>query len=170
MLLEHGLEGFRLDQTAAAAGTSARMLIHHFGSKDELVAAALTEARRRQLAMFDEHLERSEVTDLPTLLIAVRALLGSPEAQPLLRLFAEVHASAAREPERLPGFARASVHDWLPQLAKALSTAGYPADDAQALATLCLAVERGLLLDDLSTQEHERTESAHMALLRLLAT
>ena len=40
-VLEHGLIGLSLRPLAAALGTSDRMLIYHFGSKDELIAAVL---------------------------------------------------------------------------------------------------------------------------------
>ena len=38
-VLEHGLIGLSLRPLAAELGTSDRMLLYHFGSKDELVAA-----------------------------------------------------------------------------------------------------------------------------------
>lgn len=43
-VLEHGLIGFTLRPVAKAIGTSDRMLIYHFGSRDQLVAEATTRA------------------------------------------------------------------------------------------------------------------------------
>ena len=45
-LLERGVGDLSLRPLADRVGTSARLLIFHFGSKDELLAAALAEVRR----------------------------------------------------------------------------------------------------------------------------
>ena len=45
--LEHGLIGLSLRPLAADLGTSDRMLLYHFGSKDELVAAILRHSNDR---------------------------------------------------------------------------------------------------------------------------
>src|SRR5262249_32927762 len=47
-VLAHGLSGLSLRPLAAALGTSTRMLLYDFGSKEELVADVLAEARRRE--------------------------------------------------------------------------------------------------------------------------
>ena len=49
-VLEHGLIGLSLRPLAADLGTSDRMLLYHFGSKDELVAAVLRESNERSTA------------------------------------------------------------------------------------------------------------------------
>src|SRR2546429_9461178 len=46
-VLEHGLEGVSLRPLAAALGTSTRMLLYDFGSKEALLDEALAEIRRR---------------------------------------------------------------------------------------------------------------------------
>ena len=48
-VLEHGLIGLTLRPLAAAIGTSDRMLIYHFGGRDELVAAVV--ARTNELSV-----------------------------------------------------------------------------------------------------------------------
>jgi AcrR family transcriptional regulator len=52
-VFEHGLIGLTLRPVAAAIGTSDRMLIYHFGSRDELVAAVVTRAEDRAIAAVD---------------------------------------------------------------------------------------------------------------------
>lgn len=49
-VLEHGLIGLSLRPLAAHLGTSDRMLLYHFGSKDELVADLLRTANDRAVA------------------------------------------------------------------------------------------------------------------------
>ena len=51
--LEHGLPD-RLAPLAGAAGTSNRMLIYHFGTRDGLLREVLHQARRRQVETFSD--------------------------------------------------------------------------------------------------------------------
>jgi len=46
-VLEHGLIGLSLRPVAAAVGTSDRMLIYHFGSRDALVSAVVARSTER---------------------------------------------------------------------------------------------------------------------------
>ena len=45
-----GIGGRSLREIADAAGTSHRMLLHHFGSRDEMLLAIVEEIERRQVA------------------------------------------------------------------------------------------------------------------------
>jgi AcrR family transcriptional regulator len=168
-LLRVGVSAADLSAMARELGTSARMLVHHFGSKDELIAAALDEAREQQRSLFHNWLETRDDRTVAGLLRSLWELMQTPQAQPYLRLFSEVYMLTVQQPERFFGFStRAAVHDWLPGLERALRDGGANDDEARALATLVLAVQRGLLLDALGTAEHERVQAAHHALLRLL--
>ena len=51
--LQHGLPD-RLGPLAAAAGTSPRMLLYHFATKDDLLRAVLRRARARQRQRFGD--------------------------------------------------------------------------------------------------------------------
>lgn len=52
-VLEHGLIGLTLRPVAAAVGTSDRMLLYHFGSRDDLVTAVVTRTEERAVAGID---------------------------------------------------------------------------------------------------------------------
>jgi AcrR family transcriptional regulator len=168
VLLERGLFGVSLEDLGRSVGASGRMLVYHFGSKDGLLKAALEEARRQQIAAAREHLASATISDLTDLLRAIWDFLRAPSIQPYLRLFSEVAALSAQEPTRFPGFAYASVHDWLPDLEIAMEAAGHDPSSARSLATIAFAIERGLLLDRMATGERERVEVAHDFLLRLI--
>ena len=47
----HGLAGLSLRPLAAALGTSPRMLLYDFGTKERLIAEILAEARRREAVL-----------------------------------------------------------------------------------------------------------------------
>jgi AcrR family transcriptional regulator len=168
-LLRVGVSAADLGEMARELGTSARMLVHYFGSKDELIAAAVDEARAQQRDLFRDWFEARDDRTVADLLRSLWDLLQTPQLQPYLRLFSEVHALTVQQPGRFPGFSTwAAVHDWLPRLEQALRQGGAGDDEARALATLVLAVQRGLLLDAHGTGEHQRVEAAHHALIRLL--
>jgi AcrR family transcriptional regulator len=69
-VLEHGLIGLTLRPLAAAIGTSDRMLIYHFGSRDALVSAVVDRATARAIR---------EVEALPP---APTSSPASPSARP----------------------------------------------------------------------------------------
>jgi AcrR family transcriptional regulator len=157
-----------LKDLADELGTSSRMLVHHFGARDALVAAALAHARSQLLGTCREQLAKANPQDLSSLVLTLRGMIIDPGNRPFFQLFDQVHALAQTDPERFPGFARASVHDWLPQLTELLTPTSTDEADAQARATLALAVIRGLMLDENATQEHARIDDA-LAVFKIAA-
>jgi AcrR family transcriptional regulator len=138
-VLEHGLSGLSLRPLARALGTSPRMLLYDFGTKERLVAEVLAEIRRREAGLLAAHGE-------PDLKL-VWEWISAPAREPFLRLFFETYVLG------LGGDARAMVEDWLDFL-----RASWGLDDATA--TLYVAVVRGLLLDRLATADRDRTDAA----------
>jgi AcrR family transcriptional regulator len=145
-VLARGLAGLSLRPLAKALGTSTRMLLYDFGSKDQLIHEILAEIRRRE-----ESLLEAEVHTLDD----VWRWIAAPEREPFLRLFFEIYVGALGRQEAEP-----LVRDWLDYL----QTSWHPPVD-EATATLMVAVVRGLLLDRLTTGDRERTDAA----LRLFA-
>jgi AcrR family transcriptional regulator len=158
--LEHGLPD-RLEPLASAAGTSTRMLIYHFGTRDALLRAVLGRARQRQLAAFGDLLRvRPEQPYTATLANAWTVMTG-PEGQPYLRMFGQLRESA--EQQLWPDFRRVATTDWLGPLEEGLRSIDRP-----ELATLVLAVIRGLLMDLDATADRTRTDRAFSDFLRTL--
>lgn len=168
-LLRVGVSAADLGELAAELETSPRMLVHYFGSKDRLIDEAVGEAREQQRRLVREWFAARRARTLPGLFRMLWDLMQAPRAQPYLRLFSEVYTLAVQQPGRFRNFSTyAAVHDWLPGLEEVLNNGGIAGEQARALATLILAVERGLLLDALGTGEQDRVQAAHDALLRLL--
>jgi AcrR family transcriptional regulator len=150
--LAHGLPD-RLEPLATATGTSARMLLYHFGTRDALLRAVLRHARQRQLDSFGELLRaRPEEPYTLTLNRAWTAVTG-PDGQPYLRMFGRLRESA--EQRLWPDFRRTATTDWLGPLEDGLRSIGRP-----ELATLVLAVIRGLIMDLDATGDTTRTDRA----------
>jgi AcrR family transcriptional regulator len=165
-VLAHGLAGISLRPLAAAVGSSPRVLLFLFGSKDGLVRALLARARAQETELLARPPARGGAAAAG---LEVWSWLAADEHRGLLRLWVESYARSLIEPDGPWGeFARETVDDWLTLLA-----AGQPArtrDDASAVAerTLVLAVLRGALLDLLATGDRERTtEAVRVGLERL---
>ncbi|WP_428483082.1 TetR/AcrR family transcriptional regulator [Qipengyuania sp.] len=95
-VLEHGLAGASLRPLAKAAGTSDRMLIYHFGSKDGLVTALLEHVA----GMYSGALEMAYPTEPATsrrdCAQRLLAIGRAPMFAPFLRLWWEIVAGAAK--------------------------------------------------------------------------
>src|SRR3954464_6529940 len=99
--LTHGLPD-RMEPLAAAAGTSTRMLIYHFGTRDVLLRETLRQARQRQRDFFGELLSPRPDEPYPvTLRRAWRDMTG-PAGRPYLDMFGKLRENA--EQQLWPGF------------------------------------------------------------------
>src|SRR4029434_41657 len=86
-----GIGGVWLRDVAEAVGTSHRMLLHHFGSRDELLLAIVDEVERRQMSALPE-----PPTDPADAMAAMWNELRRPELRPFERLFFECYARGAQ--------------------------------------------------------------------------
>jgi AcrR family transcriptional regulator len=159
-LLEHGLVTVSLRDLAAAVGVSPRMLVHHFGSKEELVSCALRAARSRQREAFEARLAAQSERPYADVLTDGWRWFATDEARPYLRLFGQLHALAGAPDSPHAAFLRESVLDWLPTLEEGFVADRVDPATARELATLTLAVVRGLLQDANATGDHERVSAA----------
>jgi AcrR family transcriptional regulator len=150
--LAHGLPD-RLGPLAAATGTSSRMLIYHFETRDRLLREVLQQARRRQVETFTELLRLRADEPYPATLARAWKAISGPQGAPYLRIFSRLHDHAG-EP-LWPGFRRAATTDWLAPLEEGMGSLGRP-----ELATVVLAVIRGLLMDLDATGDTARTHRA----------
>jgi AcrR family transcriptional regulator len=153
-----GIGGRSLRDIAEAVGTSHRMLIHHFGSRDELLLAIVEEVERRQAATL------AELPHDPAAAVAAMwADLRRPELWPFERLFFECYARAAQGEEPFARLVPAAVDGWL---ADVDAHAGGAADPA--MVRLGLAVTRGLLLDLVATGDVAGVDAAAARFVELL--
>jgi len=159
-VLEHGLADLSLRPLATAVAASPRTLLYHFGSKEELVTAVLGEVARRQARLIDAWYERSAEHDAPTLLLRAWQWLTAPCHERLLRLLFETYGLALQDRKRYGSFLRTTSSDWIAPFARALERRGFSRERATALATLLVAVTRGLLLDLLATGDRTRVDRA----------
>jgi AcrR family transcriptional regulator len=154
-----GIGGRSLREIAEAVGTSHRMLLHYFISRDEMMLSIVEEVERRQTAMFDDL-----PSDPAAAFAAMWADLRRPEVRPFERLFFECYARAANGEEPFARLVPAAVDGWLEVVDEAAS--GHV---DRASARLGLAVTRGLLLDLVATGDEKGVDAAAARFASLLA-
>lgn len=155
-VLHHGLSDLSLRPLAAAIGSSPRVLLYLFGSKDGLIAELLAQARRDELAALGDLDPAPQ--DPATVALALWDWLADPDRRGLLRLWVEAYArSLVHTDGPWAEFAADSVRALLEVLAAAQAE---PGPGAAARRTAFLAVLRGALLDLLATGDQDRVETA----------
>ena len=152
--MREGIADLSLRELAAAIGTSHRMLLYHFGSREGLLVAvsrAVEEAERASLASWG--LTAGD---------ARRAWqhFSDPQLWPLERLFFELYGRALLGRPGTEGFLEAVVEPWISGIAAELVEAGADVAAARTQARLAVAVTRGLLLDLLATGDREGVTEA----------
>lgn len=170
--VQHGRTDITLRPIAAAIGSSPRVLIYLFGSKDGLIKALLGRSRAEEVALLSElrQVGASSRDTLREATLRIWSYLAEEARRPLLRLWLDGYARSLSQPAGpWAGFARNSVEDWLALLADVQSAEVRDTAAGLAERTLALAVLRGALLDLLSTDDQARVTAAVRALIDQLA-
>ena len=122
------------------------MLVHHFGTRDALIAGALQIARRRQLAHAQDHFAPGP--DAAVVLASAWPWLVDSETRKYFRLFGQVAALETLQARDAPSELRTRLAtDWKPLFRSLFAADPRHRDDADALAELLLAVYRGLAIE-----------------------
>jgi AcrR family transcriptional regulator len=161
----HGIGDTSLRSIAEAVGSSHRMLIYHFGSRDGLLAEVTREVEARQRAVMTATYD----SGLPPLEAAAKYWEETVEA--ILRhgpLFFELSAHAMQGKEHAAALREDFIAAWLPSVTALCLAIGIPEGQAEAHARLALGAARGLLFDLLVSGEREAVGRAADLLNRLL--
>jgi AcrR family transcriptional regulator len=161
--MDHGLAELSLRPLAKALGVSPRVILYHFGSKEQLVTEVV-EATRRAMA-FPTGLPSDE---------AIRTYWQTrtqPEAKAYVRLFFEVLMLSLQSPDR-PAY-QSFLNDMERELIEPWQTIflreGRPAEQARQDASLVAGTLRGLLIDYLVSDDLKRTTDAVERLVHHIA-
>ena len=155
----HGLTDLSLRRLAAELGTSHRMLIHHFGSRNGLWVAIVREVERRQLAAIAD-LVPDPSDSFADAMRAWWRHISDPSLWPNERLFFEIYGQALQGRPAAEELLDGIVDSWLEPATEMGVAMGLPRATAEASARLSIAVTRGLLLDLLATKDRERVDAA----------
>ena len=160
-LAENGLGDVSLRPMAAALGTSPNRLVHHFGSKAELLSAALVRAIRIQEEVRDDWLRREpDMTQANQLRKWWRWLNASPANLALTRLGLEAATLEATQ-TGITGEVRAEqIGVWREHIEQRLLLEGVPRSIVVVEATLLKGLFTGLVVDLISTGDRQRLSRA----------
>lgn len=161
-VLAHGLTDLSLRPLAAAIGSSPRVLLYLYGSKEELVRALLARARTEELAFLGPALAvAAGQLNLATAVQSTWQWLAAAEHRSVLCLWVEAYARSLIEPDGpWASFAAQTVRDWLDLLAAAQPARRRSTKAGLAERTAALGMLRGALLDLLATGDVARTTAA----------
>lgn len=146
-----GLGDRSLRDLATAVDSSHRMILYHFGSREGLVAAIVSEVEAQQRALMAEADPTSDPSDV------VRDIwrrVSDPSMRPFVQLFFETAAYASRHsdgssvvvaPDAAPLADGRLTESWIEDAATLSGRMARNADPADV--RLGIAVTRGLLLD-----------------------
>ena len=163
---EHGIGDLSLRTLAAALGTSHRMLIYHFGSKDGLLRAVVEELERRQRETLAELMAEPDIT-VPELSRRMWKQLSDPALWPFEKLFFEVYAQALQGRSHATPLLDAVLEPMFAPLAELHRRQGHTPARARAHARLGVAAVRGLLLDLIATEDRRGADQAMKLMIEM---
>jgi AcrR family transcriptional regulator len=168
-VLVHGLADMSLRPLAKAIGSSPRVLLFLYGTKDGLIRALLDRARADELAAIVAFKEKEGPAGLIDSALQVWRWLSAPDHRHLLGLWVEAYARSLVDPAGpWAGFAAQTVQDWLGLLASRQPPQRRRSPAGAAERTAVLALLRGAMLDLLATGEEARTTASVTFLLQTL--
>ncbi|HEX3977455.1 MAG TPA: TetR/AcrR family transcriptional regulator [Solirubrobacteraceae bacterium] len=165
----NGITDLSLRRLAGALGTSHRMLIHHFGSKEGLWVAIVHAVERRQRAILADLVPAADVPVAD----AMRAWwrhISDPSLWPNERLFFELYGQAIQGRPHTVEMLDGIIEDWLQPATEINMAFGLGGEEARTHARLGIAVTRGLLLDLVATRDAEAVNAAMDAFIEVYVT
>jgi AcrR family transcriptional regulator len=155
VLRRRGFSRLSLREIAAAAGTSHRMLIYHFGSREGLLAQVVARIEADTRVLLADLSAEGPIVEVAR---EFWARITTAQMLPAQRLFFEVYVQALYGHEWTATFRESVITAWEGPLIALYTRAGVA--DPAAHARLGLAVTRGLGLDLLMTGDRPAVESA----------
>jgi AcrR family transcriptional regulator len=154
---EHGLGAVSLRPMAVALDTSLNRLVHHFGSKEELVASALARAIEVQADLEAQWVARNpEIRQTEIHRRWWKWMNASPENLAMVRLGYEA-ATLDATASGIPGNVRAAqVGTWRDLIEQRLEIDGVPSEAVALEATLVKATFTGLVTELFATGDRKR--------------
>lgn len=160
-LAQHGLAQATLRPMAATLDVSINRLVHHFGSKEELLTAAVARGIEQQLEVQAAWLERTpRITQVALYRKWWKWMNASADNLALVRLNYEA-ATLDSSVTGIAGDVRADqIGVWRHDVEQRLESEGMPRVQAVAEASLAKATFTGLVMDLFATGDRQRLTKA----------
>ncbi|WP_170323177.1 TetR/AcrR family transcriptional regulator [Gordonia effusa] len=165
-LSDNGFIDTSLRDVAAGLGTTSRMLVYYFGTKEALFTAALESRRQNFRLAFDA------VSSPEEFVLALRSLLREMTAgskEPEARLLIQILGAGTAGNGEYRAFASAAIADMTTALRDAILRMGGDARTAGGHATVIGAAFRGLLIDRLTSTAASEADQEAETMFSMLA-
>jgi AcrR family transcriptional regulator len=170
VLLANGISGLSLRPLADSVGSSARLLIYHFGSKEEMLAFALERVRSRIETAVRELMKKENTASLEEFLHRFWKWAIQEPNQRYFRLLFEIDGLAMHEYEVVPAKDRvAGVNKWIRIFDGKVGHLSDTPEGQRAASTLILSAITGLLHDYFATGDLKRTTTGMNFLIESLS-
>ncbi|MFJ7967640.1 TetR/AcrR family transcriptional regulator [Streptomyces sp. NPDC096324] len=168
-LVRNGLAELSLRPLARALGTSDRMLLYYFGTKEAMVAEALALDERRPLLHARDTLASAEAPRDPAglrrFMEEIWQRFNAPDLRPALPLYVEIMAAGLIDPDRYGPLLRDVLTEWTDLLSSVFRDLGMAQLRARTEAALLVDATFGLVVASLTEDGRERADVAFLALL-----
>lgn len=154
---EHGVGDTSLRTLAAGIGTSHRMLLYHFGSREGVLAAVVEAVERAERAELERLVAAAED---PWVAGAAFWTHVADTATTFAPLFFELSAAAVRGEPWARGLRTWLASGWADAFAAGFVRVGWPPPEADDLARLAVGAARGVLLELCATGDRVAADSA----------
>ncbi|WP_137876582.1 TetR/AcrR family transcriptional regulator [Rhodococcus sp. Q] len=165
-VIENGVAELSMRPLAKSVGVSHASLLHHFGSKENLLAEVIERMRGESIPV---ELTAENLDNPMEILRTWWQVRMQPAQLSRFRVMLEIYVQAVLKPDQNPRFLDRFVGQWLTVLESGLRAAGCPDAEVSARATLVLAQVRGLTLDLLATGDRDRVNRAFETYVDALA-
>ncbi|MET7562608.1 TetR/AcrR family transcriptional regulator [Streptomyces sp. NPDC005479] len=168
-VLRNGLTGLSLRPLARELGTSDRMLLYYFGTKERMVAEALSLDDRRPLLRFRDV---RNSTDAPEDAAGARRLLEelweefhSPDRRSVMPLQFELMTASVLHPDKYGPLMRDLITEWTDLYTPLFVRLDMSDERARNEATLLVDATLGLLYGSLADGDWDRATATFRTLL-----
>lgn len=158
-----GIADKSLREIAAGVGTSHRMLLYHFGSRDGLLAGVVGAVEAQQRAMLSSLIPAAGpaggVAGVAELMLRLWDQVSDPRMRPFVRLFFTAVGLAVQGVPGTQVLLDTLTGPWLAEAGEAGRRLGLPVDEAAL--RLGVAASRGLLLELLAGADPEQVTDSY---------
>ena len=170
VFLDEGISDLSLRPLAGSVGTSARLLIYHFGSKEELLFLALQMIRRRIEASLYECASKERPDSLADFLRMFWRWAVEDSHQRYFRLLFEMNGLAMHQRDKFPDefWGGSGLVSWIHLFEREFDQLS-ESKEGRGASTFVMAALNGLLRDLIVTQDLKRTSDGMDYLIKTLS-
>jgi len=160
-----GVADKSLRESAAGAGTSHRMLLYHFGSREGLLAAVVGAVEAQQRAVLASLTDAAGPADGADLMLRLWDQVSDPRIRPFVRLFFTAVGLAVQGVPGTQVLLDTLTGPWLAEAGEAVGRLGLPVDPVAI--RLGVAASRGLLLELLAGADPDEVTASYHRLVEM---